>query len=69
MIEDGTFEGCVKLREIVMESSSPEECIVGKRLLAGTDAKILVPADALTAYRLNYNWSVWAGRIMPDDRT
>ena len=69
MIEDGAFAGCEKLREIVMEGSSPEECIVGKRLLTGTDAKILVPPDALTAYRLNYNWSVWADRIMPDDRT
>ena len=68
MIEDGAFAGCEKLREIVMESSNPEECIVGKRLLAGTDAKILVPPDALTAYRLNYNWSVWADRIMPADR-
>lgn len=69
MIEDGAFAGCEKLREIVIESSRPEECIVGKRLLADTDAKILVPPDALTAYRLNYNWSVWADRIMPDDRT
>ena len=69
MIEDEAFAGCEKLREIVMESSKPEECIVGKRLLADTDAKILVPPDALTAYRLNYNWSVWADRIMPEDRT
>ena len=69
MIEDGAFSECEKLREIVMDSSCPEECIVGKRLLAGTDAKILVPPDALTAYRLNYNWSVWADRIMPYDRT
>ena len=68
MIEDRAFAGCETLREIVMESSSPEKCIVGKRLLAGTDAEIIVPADALTAYRLNYNWSVWADRIMPDDR-
>lgn len=68
MIEDGAFAGCEKLREIVMESSRPEECLVGKQLLEGTDAKILVPAEALTAYRLNYNWSVWADRIIPDDR-
>lgn len=65
MIEDGAFAGCDSLREIVLDSTNPEECIVGKQLLAGTDAKILVPADALTAYRLNYNWSVWADRILP----
>lgn len=68
LIEDGAFAGCKKLREIVMQGRSPEECIVGKRLLEGTNAKILVPSDSLTAYRLNYNWSVWADRILPDDR-
>lgn len=68
MIEDGAFAGCEKLREIVMESDAPETCLVAKQLLFGTNAEILVPADALTAYRLNYNWSVWADRIMPYDR-
>lgn len=63
MIEDYAFDGCTALREIVMESGEPERCIVGRHLLDGTGARVVVPETALSAYRLNYNWSVWAERI------
>lgn len=63
MIEDYAFDGCSSLREIVMESGEPEKCMVGRHLLDGTAANVIVPDGALSAYRLNYNWSVWAERI------
>lgn len=63
MIGDGAFAGCTGLREIIMESDTPEKCLVGSHLLDGTDASVIVPDRALSAYRLNYSWSVWSDRI------
>ena len=66
MIEDYGFDGCTSLKEIVMENDEPDKCLVGQHLLDGTGADVIVPEDALSAYRLNYNWSVWAERIRTD---
>ena len=64
LIEDNAFAGCTSLKEIVMESADPEDCMVGQKLLEGTDADILVPEEALTDYRLNYSWSSYGSRIV-----
>lgn len=62
-MEDYAFDGCTKLKRIVIEQKNPAACLVGQHLLEGTDAKLCVPEDALSCYRLNYSWSVYADRI------
>lgn len=62
-IQDGAFDGCAALTEIVLENADPSACRVGQELLRGTNAQLLVPGDALTDYRLSYSWAVYASRI------
>jgi len=62
-IADGAFSGCGSLKEIVLQNAKPEQCRVGQALLQGTDARLLVPAPALSAYRVSYDWSVYADRL------
>ena len=64
LIEDGSFEGCRALRRIVMENPSPETCAVGRGLLSGTDADVIVPAESFAAYATGYFWSVHAARLI-----
>ena len=63
MIEDGAFEGCTQLQAIILENTHPSEIRPGQELLRGTDADIYVKDEALSEYRLNYFWSMYAGRI------
>lgn len=63
LIEDGAFEGCGHLKAIILENQHPSEIRPGQDLLRGTDADIYVADEALSDYRLNYFWSVYAGRI------
>lgn len=63
LIEDGAFEGCGRLEAIILENQHPSEIRPGQELLRGTDADIYVADEALSDYRLNYFWSVYAGRI------
>lgn len=63
LIEDGSFDGCTKLKRIVLEQDDPSACLVGQHLLDGTDADIYVPREALSRYKLNYSWSVYADRL------
>ena len=62
-IEDRAFDGCASLRALVLTQRSPERCSVGSQLLKGADAVIRVPQSAVTAYKLNYFWSPYAGKI------
>ncbi len=62
-IEDGAFRGCTALMEIILEGMTPSDCLVGQGLLEGTKATIYVEAEQLTAFRLDYTWSQYAGRI------
>ncbi len=64
-IGDGAFAGCAALRRIVLEQPAPSACRVGQGLLDGTDAKVYVPAEALSAYRTDYFWSVYGAEIQP----
>lgn len=62
-IADGAFDGCAALERIVLQSPRPSACRVGQGLLNGTGAEIRVPREALSAYRTDYFWSVYGGRI------
>ena len=64
-IADGAFAGCPGLERIVMESDLPSACRVGQGLLEGTRAVVCVPADALSAYRTDYFWSVHSASVLP----
>ena len=66
-IADGAFSGCAALERIVMEQNAPSACRVGQGLLEGTGARIYVPADALSAYRTDYFWSVYGTLILPQE--
>lgn len=67
-IADGAFTRCSALESIVMESGKPSACRVGQGMLEGTNAKIYVPKEALSAYRTDYFWSVYAVSIQPGDQ-
>ncbi len=64
-IRDGAFQGCPALERIVLQSENPAACQVGQGLLEGTGADILVPVQALSDYRTDYFWSIYASRIYP----
>ena len=64
-IGDGAFRGCGSLMRIILESAVPSECRVGQKLLEGTEANVYVPAEALSAYRTDYFWSIFGSRIRP----
>lgn len=59
LIEDGAFDGCENLEEIILLQKDPSQCMVGQELLKGTEAKIVVPEGTSDSYRLNYSWSVY----------
>lgn len=63
-IMDGAFASCPTLTDIILLSLDPSACRVGQDLLSGTTATIYVPKDALSDYRTNYFWSVYASRIL-----
>ncbi|MBR2766405.1 MAG: hypothetical protein IKE03_10555, partial [Blautia sp.] len=63
-IENDAFDGCSRLREIVLSSPSPSACVVGNGLLTGTDADLAVPGEALSGYRTDYRFSAYAERIV-----
>ena len=65
LLPDGAFEGCTSLREIILAGIGPSELTVGKELLRGTTARILVDASSLSAYQTNYFWSLYGARIYP----
>lgn len=62
-IEDGAFSGCSSLKAIQIENEDPSEVRPGQRLLEGTKALIYVDEKALSDYRTNYFWSLYAERI------
>lgn len=62
-IEDGAFDGCTSLRAIHLKSKDPTGILVGRDLLSGTDATLYVPEEALSAYRTDYRFSLYADRI------
>lgn len=66
-IPDGSFDGCQRLREIILREVSPADCAVGSGLLRGTSAMILVEAERLAAYQTNYFWAMHADRIRAMD--
>lgn len=64
-IGDGAFDGCAALARIELTQVSPSACRVGQGLLDGTSAGIFVPPEALSAYRTDYFWSIYAPSIFP----
>ena len=64
-VGDRAFDGCAALERIVLEQDAPSACRVGQGLLEGTEAKVYVPASALSAYRTDYFWSVYGADILP----
>lgn len=65
-ISDGAFAGCSRLERIVKEGNSPEKCRIGQELLEGTTAQIVVEKAAVSDYKVNYFWSVYADRIVSE---
>lgn len=63
LIEDGAFDGCENLEEIILCQEDPAKCLVGQELLEGTDATVLVPQGSKERYQLNYSWSIYSDRI------
>ena len=63
-IGDRAFDGCAALERIVLEQDVPSACRVGQGLLEGTEAKVYVPASALSAYRTDYFWSVYGATVL-----
>ena len=66
-IEDYAFSGCTHLRKIFLKGSSPSRIQVGEHLLDGTKADLYVPSQSLSAYRSDYRFSRYAGRIQAID--
>lgn len=63
LIEDGAFEGCASLKELILLCSDPQRCMTGQELERGADFVIRVPAQAVDTYKLDYTWSKYAARI------
>lgn len=63
IIEDYAFEGCSSLKTIRLNQRHPSGIIIGDHLLDGTAAVIVVPKDALSAYRTDYHFSRYADRV------
>ena len=59
-LSDHMFNGCDRLKRIIIMQEIPSKLRVGRNLLTGTDAKILVPEGSLSRYRTNYFWSTYA---------
>ena len=64
-LEDGAFRDCPQLSRILLDQEQPSSCRGGQDLLAGTEALVYVPPASLAAYRTDYFWSLYAGRIFP----
>ncbi|MBQ6565183.1 MAG: leucine-rich repeat protein [Clostridia bacterium] len=68
-VGNGSFSGCVSLKNVILQQPSPARCTVGDGLLEGTDAEVIVPAAAYSLYQTNYFRSLYAARIRPDAET
>ena len=66
-VGDRAFDGCAALERVVLEQDTPSACRVGQLLLEGTQARVYVPAEALSAYRTDYFWSVYGALILPQE--
>ena len=66
LIEDYAFDGCTSLKEIHIKNTDPSKIQIGQHLLDGTNANIYVPASSVSAYKTDYRFSVYAGRIFPE---
>lgn len=62
-IEDRAFAKCDGLKMIILKQKDPSKCIVGRHLLDGTSADIVVPQKSTDSYKRNYFWSSYAQRI------
>ena len=62
-IEDRAFAKCDGLKMIILKQKDPSKCIVGRHLLDGTSADIVVPQKSADSYKRNYFWSSYAQRI------
>ncbi len=66
-IADGSFAGYSNLKRIIIESSEPASVRVGRYLLDGCDASVVVPKGASSAYKTNYFWSQYSERISEEE--
>ena len=62
-IPDNAFFGCNALERIIITSHTPSACSVGKHLLDGTSADLIVPVSSYSAYATDYFWSPYAARM------
>ena len=64
-IPDGAFRDCDSLTAIVLLQEEPSRCAVGKDLLLGTSARVLVPEGRYGSYCTDYFWAPHAARLQP----
>lgn len=62
-VASGAFDGAAALERIVLQNEKPSLTRAGDGLLRGTGARIIVPPGTSGAYRTDYFWSVFSGRI------
>ena len=64
VLYDGSFDGCTRLRAVVLQQSTPSLLGVGGGLLEGADAcTVYVPDEALPLYQTHYSWSAYQDRL------
>ena len=56
MLWDGLFRGCTGLRTLRLTGTDPAATVPGDGLMNGASFAILVPGEALDAYRRSYFW-------------
>lgn len=61
-LEDGSFEGCTKLKKLILEQEDPKAINVGYGLLNGIEGlSIYVPGKSYASYNNDYFWGYYAG--------
>ena len=65
VILDGSFQGCTSMERLILTQRDPAAIRVGYGLTEGASFRILVPADAFSAYANNYFWGFYHdGRLV-----
>lgn len=66
-LRDESFNGCTRLKRIVLRHDAPNELRVGYRLLEGTQANIFVKQSAYAAFQMDYTWGYYGERLVSDE--
>ena len=61
---DNAFDGCRKLKKIILAHEKPSDLSVGYNLLNGTNAKIYIREDAVNSFINDYFWGAYENKIV-----